>query len=654
MDAAGVHSERAEPQAQAIASAWFGAYRGADEARARVEPLLQACDARGDGRWRDLSLGFEALLLAWNADAGADGYPPDVAGEVARIEQQLRAGWWRGHRLAQAALCTTRLSRSASATAPYVSLLRTHGPAADDPRPPAERACTDVVLARLLAWSAQFDEALAAGVQADELARASGLRPLRRHSTQQLAFTFLSVGDIEGALGVLEPFLAQETERQPLLERVRYNQLLAYAIGNRFDAACAVLDANPWLLEPEPLRRSFTLATLCACILARVGRTERARELLAVDLARPLSELPGGRRSPIGANQAWLHAATRLAFGEPARARAELEDYLAALDDDLPTPMNGTQLYRVLAEACEALDDPRGALEALKRSQQFCFAWITASMASRLRALDLGRHGTGAAPDPRRLAERVHAVDVAAHDAGRQRRFLAQVTHEMRNPLNGVLGMTSLLMLSELDERQRKYVSVAQSSAQMLLALCNDILDLAKIEAGRFELDPRPVAVAGLLAEAVDVFSPQVEARGVALVLDADPRLPPMLVADRLRLKQIVMNLLSNASKFTQVGAILVQSSWRDGPQADGGTLRVSVRDSGPGLSAEQRAHLFQEFRQADAAVAQSHGGTGLGLALCRGLVELMGGTIGADSEPGRGSTFWFELPLSAAVREPA
>jgi signal transduction histidine kinase len=275
-------------------------------------------------------------------------------------------------------------------------------------------------------------------------------------------------------------------------------------------------------------------------------------------------------------------------------------------------------------------------------------------MASRLRALQIGQPHADVDADAARLAERLQAVGSASLEAGRQRRFLQHVSHEMRNPLNGVLGMTSLLMLSELDELQRKYVTVAQSSAQMLLALCNDILDLAKIEAGRFELNPQPVAVAALLGEAVDAFLPQVQARGVELALDVDARLPPTLVVDRLRLQQIVMNLLSNAAKFTREGRIGVQAGWLPGDTGASGRLRVTVRDTGPGLTPEQRGRLFQEFGQADAAIAQAHGGTGLGLALCRGLVELMRGTIDVDSTPGEGSTFWFEVPASGAVVEAA
>jgi signal transduction histidine kinase len=642
---------RAEPESQAILAAWFDTVRDPASAHRLLAPLLDAACARGDLRWSELSLGCEALHTAWNAAVSETGFPPATLARLTEIELELRQGWWRAHRLAETALCALHLDRSADATALCVERLRAHGTPAQDRRPAAERLCTDFVLARLLATSGRFDEALVSGVQADELARASGLGLMQRQTTQILAFTFLSVGDIEGAFGVLEAWLAQPQSAALANERVLYNQLLACIVGGRMQAAAAVLDANPWLTDAATLDRTYGLATLCACVLAHAGRAPQAPALLAADADRAFAATSGGSHRAIAANLAWLRASTLLAIGDAAGARQAVQAFLARVDADVlpPSPMNGTQLYRMLAQACEALDDPRGALEALKRSQQSCFAWVAASMASRLRALQIGQPHADADADAARLAERLEAVGSASQEAGRQRRFLQQVSHEMRNPLNGVLGMTSLLMLSELDERQRKYVTVAQSSAQMLLALCNDILDLAKIEAGRFELCPQPVAVAALLGESVDAFLPQVQARGVALALDVDARLPPTLVVDRLRLQQIVMNLLSNAAKFTRQGRIELQARWLAGAGDAPGRLRVAVRDTGPGITPEQRGRLFQEFGQADAAIAQSHGGTGLGLALCRGLVELMQGTIDVDSTPGQGSTFWFELPAAGA-----
>ncbi|MDE2157859.1 MAG: hybrid sensor histidine kinase/response regulator, partial [Burkholderiales bacterium] len=225
-------------------------------------------------------------------------------------------------------------------------------------------------------------------------------------------------------------------------------------------------------------------------------------------------------------------------------------------------------------------------------------------------------------------------------------RYFAQVTHEMRNPINGVIGLTSLLMLSQLDETQRRQLKLAKTAAQMLLALCNDVLDLAKIEAGKFELQCAPVDVAAALREAAAVFKPMADQKGLAFTLCIDAALPRPLVCDRQRLQQVVLNLLGNAIKFTAAGSVGLQAGWQ--PAGEGaGTLTVEVADTGVGIDAAGQARLFQEFVQTEAGRAQGQGGTGLGLAMCRSLLELMGGGIAVDSEPGQGSRFRFTLPLA-------
>ena len=201
-------------------------------------------------------------------------------------------------------------------------------------------------------------------------------------------------------------------------------------------------------------------------------------------------------------------------------------------------------------------------------------------------------------------------------------------------------------MKSDLDDKQRKYLDLAQSSAQMLLALCNDVLDLAKIDSGRFELHLELNDVAAVAREVVQIFEPQAAIKRLALNCDIAQNLPERLLCDRLRIQQLLMNLLSNALKFTRRGSIDIELAWRPS-SASAGQLEVAVRDTGCGLSEEAQSRLFQEFTQADSSVAQLHGGTGLGLALCRNLVELMGGEIGVTSAPGEGSTFRFTAPMS-------
>jgi len=227
-------------------------------------------------------------------------------------------------------------------------------------------------------------------------------------------------------------------------------------------------------------------------------------------------------------------------------------------------------------------------------------------------------------------------------------RFFAHVAHEMRNPVHGLLGMTSLLMLSDLDDKQRRFVSAAKSSAQMLLRLCNDVLDLARLEAGHFDLAIEAGHASAILMEVTQLHQAMAGDKGLTLETTADADLPSRLMFDPLRVQQVLMNLVGNAVKFTRQGWVRVHARWTaptDG--SDTGWLRLTVRDSGPGISEDAQRQLFQEFSRGDAAVAASAPGTGLGLTLCQRLVEAMGGRIGVHSQVGQGSEFRVDLPLS-------
>jgi signal transduction histidine kinase len=258
--------------------------------------------------------------------------------------------------------------------------------------------------------------------------------------------------------------------------------------------------------------------------------------------------------------------------------------------------------------------------------------------ARRLQAIE----AAVADPAPEPASDAVDAADAAGGQA--RERLLAHVMHEMRNPLNGLLGMTSLLMLSQLDDQQRKYVRLAQSSAQMIMGLCNDLLDLARMDAGRLALHPEPADVGAILRETLQILEPLAQAKRLSLEGSIAAALPAPLLVDRLRLRQVCMNLLGNAIKFTPTGRVQMIVEWQ--PQAPRrGELRVTVADTGPGLDAAQRARLFQEFEQV--GDDPSAAGAGLGLAVCRRLVGLMGGVIDVASQPGHGSAFWFTVPLS-------
>ena len=238
--------------------------------------------------------------------------------------------------------------------------------------------------------------------------------------------------------------------------------------------------------------------------------------------------------------------------------------------------------------------------------------------------------------------------EARAHEASRAKSaFLAAMSHEIRTPMIGITGMLELLEHTRLDAEQRRSVAIVQSSAQSLLQIIGDILDFSKIEAGRMELALRDVDLHRLVEQAVGNYLGIASSKGLTLELAIDDDLAPAYVADPLRLRQILSNFLSNALKFTRTGGITVRVE-RIGRLEDGReNIALRVRDSGIGISDEQRALLFQPFSQAESGTARTFGGTGLGLAICRQLADLMDGTIELASKPGVGSTFSLILPLA-------
>ena len=237
-----------------------------------------------------------------------------------------------------------------------------------------------------------------------------------------------------------------------------------------------------------------------------------------------------------------------------------------------------------------------------------------------------------------------HALEAAEAAAAAKSEFLANASHEIRTPLNGIVGSLALLDSASLDHDQTRYLEAATSSASILQSLINDILDMSRIEAGRLDITYAPVHLEHLIDEARQMFSPLVQATGVRLRFSVDTSLPVMLVADSMRLKQVLINIVNNAVKFSPGGDVDVRVS------TNGGKVRFEVADTGIGIPADRRHKLFQTFSQLDASRTRRFGGSGLGLAICAKLVALMQGEIGVDSVEHEGSTFWFTLPLRATV----
>ena len=234
--------------------------------------------------------------------------------------------------------------------------------------------------------------------------------------------------------------------------------------------------------------------------------------------------------------------------------------------------------------------------------------------------------------------------------------FLANVSHEIRTPMNAIIGMADLTLHSGLPEPQRGYIQRVRSSADLLMGILNDILDFSKIEAGKLDIDTVDFDLDDVVRSVSEIVGVRAREQSLILSTEVATDVPPRLRGDPLRLQQVLLNLMGNAVKFTARGrvALRVESVTSAGEAGEGLRLRLTVQDTGLGMTADQMSRLFQPFTQADASTSRRFGGTGLGLAISRQLVERMGGRIDVASEPGQGSTFWVELPFGVVADSPS
>jgi two-component system sensor histidine kinase/response regulator len=444
------------------------------------------------------------------------------------------------------------------------------------------------------------------------------------------------------ALAALDPTMQRLTSAGDHALR-RFGPARLVAVG-----LAAIAGPSALMLRQAPGIREFvfmaTITGMAALVLGRFVVLTREREAAEVSLRWSEARLQQLVRSSSDVI-AILDAGGRLVYANPAADR-----YLRPSSEaDLLSLVHPDDRPRISEQLAGAGSWPAGEQRDQFRLQDVDGGWRDVESIWRNLLDDPAVNGI--VVNLRDVSERKRlegeALDRAREKSRMKSAFLANMSHEIRTPMNGVLGMAGLLLDTDLDPTQRDYAHILADSAESMVDIINDILDFSKIEAGKLDIEQREFDLRPLLEGVLGTFALRAHEKGLELVGDFAPDLPAVVRGDRLRVRQVLSNLVVNALKFTTAGDVIVRAG------VDGRSLHFEVEDTGIGIHPADRARLFEPFEQADASTTRIYGGSGLGLAICTQLVDLMGGEIGVTSQLGRGSVFWFTVPCEAGISPP-